>query len=73
MSTSKPKAGSEDQDVIQPVNKHALTPVELQRMQLAKLLKDPSKDVFIPKPPKEKELRPPREVCYLIYCCRVEC
>jgi hypothetical protein len=37
-----------------PVNKHAPTPVELQRLQLAKLLKDPAKPVSIPAPPKEK-------------------
>lgn len=47
---------------IQPTNKHALTAVERQRAQLAKLLKDPSKPAFIPPPPKEKNIRPPREM-----------
>lgn len=44
------------------VNRHAPTPLELQRIQLAKLLKDPTKEVVLPKGPKEKTLRPPREV-----------
>jgi len=44
------------------VNRHAPTPLELQRLQLAKLLKDPTKEVHIPKPPKEKTLRPAREM-----------
>ncbi|GJJ06322.1 hypothetical protein Clacol_000513 [Clathrus columnatus] len=47
---------------IQPANRHALTAVEKQRAQLAKLLKDPAKPVFIPPPPKEKTVRPPREM-----------
>lgn len=42
--------------------KHALTPAEVQRNQLDKLLKDPAKPAFIPPPPKEKTLRPPREM-----------
>lgn len=46
----------------QPANRHALTPMEKQRAQLAKLLKEPSKPVFIPPPPKEKTVRPPREM-----------
>lgn len=45
-----------------PVNRHAPTPLERQRSQLAKLLKDPSKPVAIPPPPKEKTIRPPREM-----------
>ncbi|KAF8520434.1 DUF1168-domain-containing protein [Hysterangium stoloniferum] len=43
-------------------NRHALTPLERQRAQLTKLLKDPSKPVYIPPPPKEKTIRPPREM-----------
>ncbi|RDB26270.1 PRKR-interacting protein 1 [Hypsizygus marmoreus] len=50
-STSKP-----------PVNRHALTAVEKQRGQLEKLLKDPSKVAYVPPPPKEKTIRPPREM-----------
>ncbi|KAG6861086.1 hypothetical protein C0995_004023 [Termitomyces sp. Mi166 len=45
-----------------PVNRHALTPVEKQRGQLEKLLKDPQKPAYIPPPPKEKTVRPPREM-----------
>lgn len=45
-----------------PVNRHALTPLERQRAQLSKLLKDPAKPVNIPVPPKEKTIRPPREM-----------
>ena len=45
-----------------PANRHAPTPAELQRLHLAKLLKDPSKPVNIPSAPKEKSLRPPREM-----------
>ena len=45
-----------------PVNRHAPTAVEKQRMQLEKLLKDPSKPAYIPPPPKEKTIRPPREM-----------
>ncbi|KAF9012369.1 hypothetical protein BDQ17DRAFT_1343762 [Cyathus striatus] len=43
-------------------NRHALTPVDKQRSQLERLLKDPSKPAFIPPPPKEKAIRPPREM-----------
>ena len=45
-----------------PSNKHALTGVEKQRAQLEKLLKDPSKPVILPPPPKDKTIRPPREM-----------
>lgn len=45
-----------------PVNKHAPTALERQRMQLDKLLKNPDKPVHIPKPPTEKTLRAPREM-----------
>ncbi|KAF4620840.1 hypothetical protein D9613_000720 [Agrocybe pediades] len=44
------------------VNRHALTPVEKQRSQLERLLKDPAKPAFIPPPPKEKTIRPAREM-----------
>lgn len=53
-STPPPTAG--------PVNRHALTAVERQRSQLDKLLKDPAKPAFVPAPPKEKTIRPPREM-----------
>lgn len=43
-------------------NRHALTAVEKQRYQLDKLLKDPTKPAYVPPPPKEKTLRPAREM-----------
>ncbi|KAF8210330.1 hypothetical protein K438DRAFT_2011745 [Mycena galopus ATCC 62051] len=45
-----------------PVNRHAPTAVERQRSQLERLLKDPLKPAFVPPPPKEKTIRPPREM-----------
>ena len=45
-----------------PTHKHALTAVEKQRSQLDRLLKDPQKPAFIPPPPKEKMIRPAREM-----------
>ncbi|KAJ6625593.1 hypothetical protein B0H10DRAFT_2211878 [Mycena sp. CBHHK59/15] len=45
-----------------PVNRHAPTAVERQRSQLERLLKDPVKPAFVPPPPKEKTIRPPREM-----------
>ncbi|EMD37364.1 hypothetical protein CERSUDRAFT_114037 [Gelatoporia subvermispora B] len=38
------------------------TVYDRQKAQLEKLLKDPSKPVNIPQPPKEKAIRPPREM-----------
>lgn len=43
-------------------HKHALTAVEKQRSQLERLLKDPAKPAYIPAPPKEKGIRPAREM-----------
>ncbi|PFH51519.1 hypothetical protein AMATHDRAFT_114974, partial [Amanita thiersii Skay4041] len=43
-------------------HRHAVTAVEKQRSHLDKLLKDPSKPAFIPPPPKEKTIRPAREM-----------
>jgi hypothetical protein len=45
-----------------PVNRYAPTAVERQRSQLEKLLKDPEKPAYVPPPPKEKTVRPPREM-----------
>jgi len=42
--------------------RHAATPLDKQRVQLEKLLKDPSKPAYIPPPPKEKAIRPAREM-----------
>jgi hypothetical protein len=46
----------------QPVNRHASSAIEKQKAQLDKLLKDPAKPVSIPSPPKDKAIRPPREM-----------
>lgn len=56
MSTSGPTTSNP------PANRHALTAVEKQRGQLDKLLKDPSKPAYIPPPPREKTIRPAREM-----------
>ena len=45
-----------------PTRRHAPTAVERQRIQLDKLLKDPAKAAYIPPPPKDKTIRPPREM-----------
>lgn len=45
-----------------PVNRHAPTAVERQRVQLDRLLKDPTKPAYVPNAPKEKAIRPPREM-----------
>ena len=42
--------------------RHAATPLDKQRAQLDKLLKDPSKPAYIPPPPKEKTIRAAREM-----------
>jgi hypothetical protein len=42
--------------------RHARNALEKQRQQLDRLLKDPSKLAAIPAPPKEKVIRPPREM-----------
>lgn len=38
------------------------TAVDLQKQQLEKLMKDPTKAVNLPAAPKEKTIRPPREM-----------
>ncbi|KIL66242.1 hypothetical protein M378DRAFT_161106 [Amanita muscaria Koide BX008] len=43
-------------------HRHAVTPLDKQRSQLERLLKDPSKPAFIPPPPKEKTVRAAREM-----------
>jgi len=45
-----------------PANRNAPTPVERQRTQLDKLLKDPAKPAYVPPAPKEKTIRPAREM-----------
>lgn len=58
MSATPPLEGSSSK----PVNRHALTAVERQRSHLEKLLKDPAKPAYVPPPPKEKIIRPAREM-----------
>ncbi|KAF9820312.1 hypothetical protein IEO21_01526 [Rhodonia placenta] len=50
------------QPVTAPASRHAAEPIDRQRMQLEKLLKDPAKPAYIPPPPKEKTIRPAREM-----------
>lgn len=45
-----------------PSNRHAPTALERQRMQLDRLLKDPAKPAYIPTPPKDRTIRPAREM-----------
>lgn len=59
MATPNPPTASSSTP---PVNRHAMTAVEKQRMQLEKLLKDPTKVAYVPPPPKEKTIRPAREM-----------
>ena len=42
--------------------RHAVSAMDKQRLQLERLLKDPSKPAFIPPPPKEKTIRPPKDM-----------
>jgi hypothetical protein len=42
--------------------KHVKTGIDRARLQLEKLMKDPAKPVVLPEPPKEKTIRPPREM-----------
>jgi hypothetical protein len=45
-----------------PANRHAPTAVERQRLQLEKLLKDPSKPAYVAPALKPKTIRPAREM-----------
>lgn len=49
-------------NIAESSKRHAATPLDKQRVQLEKLLKDPSKPAYIPPPPKEKMIRPAREM-----------
>ncbi|KAF9050765.1 DUF1168-domain-containing protein [Hymenopellis radicata] len=42
--------------------RYALSAVDKQRQQLDRLLKDPSKPIYVPPPPQEKFIRPAREM-----------
>ena len=58
MSASPPPA----QTTGTSASRHALNAGDKQRAQLERLLKDPSKPAYVPPPPKEKVIRPPREM-----------
>ncbi|KNZ62474.1 hypothetical protein VP01_1266g9 [Puccinia sorghi] len=45
-----------------PANKHAPTPLEKQRAEVAKLLQNPAREIHLPKAPREKSIRPPRDM-----------
>ena len=57
-----PPAMSTTSTTAESSKRHAATPLDKQRAQLEKLLKDPSKPAYIPPPPKEKTVRPAREM-----------
>ncbi|EGN99890.1 hypothetical protein SERLA73DRAFT_180171 [Serpula lacrymans var. lacrymans S7.3] len=62
MSTPGTPAHNSESPAPGPANRYAPTPVERQRLQLDRLLKDPAKPVHIPPPPKEKSVRAAREM-----------
>ncbi|BFZ18720.1 hypothetical protein BsWGS_21759 [Bradybaena similaris] len=53
----KPKTGKEEKGPVKLIK----TPVDLQRLKLEKLMKNPNKEIIIPEKSKEKSLRPPLE------------
>jgi hypothetical protein len=55
-------ASSESAKTTSETVRHAISASDKQRAQLSKLFKDPSKPVHIPPPPKDKTIRPPREM-----------
>lgn len=57
-----PPAMSTTSTTAESSKRHAATPLDKQRAQLEKLLKDPLKPAYIPPPPKEKAIRPAREM-----------
>ncbi|KAI9622990.1 hypothetical protein H4Q26_014933 [Puccinia striiformis f. sp. tritici PST-130] len=56
--SKKPKLDPE----LLPANKHAPTALEKQRMEVAKLLQNPTREIHLPKAPRDKSIRPPREM-----------
>ncbi|KAG2059185.1 DUF1168-domain-containing protein [Suillus hirtellus] len=62
MSTSNTASHSASPAPDQAKRRHVLTAVERQRSQLERLLKDPSKPAYVPPAPKEKTIRPAREM-----------
>ncbi|KAG7562404.1 hypothetical protein FFLO_02184 [Filobasidium floriforme] len=61
-ASGKPGSKNDEDETFKPVNKHMLTPLERQRLQVERLLRDPTKEVHLPKGPREKQLRPPKEM-----------
>ncbi|KAH7888755.1 DUF1168-domain-containing protein [Phlebopus sp. FC_14] len=61
-SSNSPAPNSHSASPAPGANRHALTPVERQRFQLERLLKDPSKPAYVPPPTKERTIRPAREM-----------
>lgn len=62
-SPPPPRTGSGISPSPGPSSKrHVQTPLDKQRAQLERLLKDPSKPAYIPPPPKEKTIREAREM-----------
>jgi hypothetical protein len=62
MSGATSAAATPELATSQPPNRHAATAIERQRSQLSRLLRDPDKAAYIPPPPKEKTVRPAREM-----------
>ncbi|CAE6419285.1 unnamed protein product [Rhizoctonia solani] len=61
MASGTPPVASDVAQTSEAVRKKQ-TAVDLQKQQLEKLMKDPTKAVNLPAPPKEKTIRPPREM-----------
>jgi len=63
MSTSNsPAPNSHSGSPAPGTTRHAVTPLDRQRLQLERLLKDPAKPAYIPPAPKEKMVRAAREM-----------
>ncbi|KAG6372332.1 hypothetical protein JVT61DRAFT_7772 [Boletus reticuloceps] len=62
LPTNSPVPNSHSASPAPQTFRHAVTPLERQRLQLDRLLKDPSKVAFVPPPPKGKTIRPAREM-----------
>jgi len=62
MASATPPPASEAGSSEAQAARKRQTAVDLQKQQLEKLMKDPTKSVVLPAPPKEKTIRPPREM-----------
>jgi hypothetical protein len=62
MATPERSTPTPGADTAEATNRYARTATDRQRAQLDKLLKDPAKPAFIPTAPKEKTIRPAREM-----------